>query len=339
MATPAQSVESLVRPRILVVDDDPGIRMAIRAILENEYLVTEATSIKESLAIFDQQAQDLITLDIQLPEVDGMQGLSAFRKRSGRIPIILISGYRTFELAQEALRLGATDYLTKPFSVQELRDTVKHALTKAYPDGDFSSVSPDFVADFMVRVALQDLMDDRFLSPLHRSHFLAFAQNALAEKKRTFETISVQELIKTITIQFDALSLVKNLDYKITSASQGLRLECDMYLLGGALANLAMSCITETRGSKTPVEIVFEEAGQKLKVLYRKTGSPLSPKTLTTFERWHQEPNASLDPITTMLVLVEKVARLHQGQFSVNTSSPADLLLEISLPERQSSAR
>ena len=54
-------------------------------------------------------------------------------------------------------------------------------------------------------------MDDRFLSAQHRSYFLAFAQNALADKKRTFETISVQELIKTITIQFEALSLVNEL--------------------------------------------------------------------------------------------------------------------------------
>ncbi len=339
MTTPTQPGEPPVRPRILVVDDDPGIRMAIRSILETDYIVTEATSIKESLAIYDRQAQDLITLDIQMPEVNGMQGLSSFRHRSGKIPIILISGYRTFELAREALRLGATDYLTKPFSVQELRETVKSALTKVYPDGDFGSDSSDSVSDFMMRLPLQDLMDNRFLSPLHRSHFLAFAQNALAEKKRSFETISVHELIKVITIQFDALNVVNDLDYKITHSSPKLRIECAMYLLGGALANLALSCITETRGNKSPVEIVFEESGQKLKVLYRKPGSALSPKTLSTFERWHQEPNACLNPITAMLVLTEKIVRLHQGQFSVNTSSPADLLLEITLPERQSSTR
>ena len=331
--------ESPARPRVLVVDDDPGIRMAIRSILENEYTITEAESIKESLAIFDRLPQDLITLDIQMPEVDGMQGLSSFRHRSNRVPIILISGYRTFDLAREALRLGANDYLTKPFTVQELRETVKSALTKVYPDGDFGSDSSGSVSDFMVRLPLHDLMDDRFLSPRHRSHFLAFAQNALSEKKRTFETISVHELITTITIQFDALSLGKDLDYQIAYSSQKLRLECDMYLLGGALANLALTCILETRGNKGPVEMVLDESAQQLTVRYQKAGSRLSPKTLAGFERWHQQQSVSLDPNTTMLVLAEKVVRLHQGRFVLNTSPTSGPLLEMSLPLHPSSAR
>jgi CheY-like chemotaxis protein len=334
MATEAQA--SPMRPRILVVDDDPGIRMAIRSILENEYLVTEAESIKESLAIFDRQKHDLITLDIQMPEVDGIQGLSAFRHRSCKIPIILISGYRTFELAQEALRLGANDYLTKPFSVKELRQTVKTALTKVHPGADFESDPAETTSDFMVRLPLQDLMDDRFLSPLHRSHFFAFAQNALSKKKRTFETISVQELIDSITIQFDALDLVHNLDYKIIDSRQHQRLECDMYLLGGAIANLALTCILNTRGNKALVEISFNESKEKLTVSFDKPGSSLSPKTLATFERWHADSNVSLDSNATMLVLAEKVSRLHQGQFVVKTSSPPNGLVEISLPIQQS---
>jgi len=331
--------ESPPRPRVLVVDDDPGIRMAIRSILESEYIVTEAESIKESLAIFDRQPQDLITLDIQMPEVDGMQGLGSFRHRSVKIPIILISGYRTFELAREALRLGANDYLTKPFSVQELRETVKAALTKVQTNGHRAPEMPNSGSKFTVRLPLQDLMDDRFLSPLHRSHFLAFSQNALAEKHRTFETISVHELIKTITIQFDALNMVNNLDYKISHSRHPVRIECDMYLLGGALANLALSCMLETRGNKALIELAFNESGQKLKIIYRKPESRLSPKTLETFARWHLEPSIDLDPNTAMLSLAEKIMLLHAGQFTVEAPSPSDALVEISLPIHQSSAR
>jgi CheY-like chemotaxis protein len=323
--------ESPVKPRILVVDDDPGIRMAIRAILENEYTITEAESIKESLEIFDRQTHDLVTLDIQMPEVDGMKGLSAFRHRSGKLPVILISGYRTFELAQEALRLGATDYLTKPFSVLELRQAVKSVLTKVHPDGDFGSDSSASVSDFTMRVPLQDLMDNRFLSPLHRSHFLAFSQNVLSDKKRTFETISSQELIKTIKIQFDALGLVHQLDYKVTDSHRNVRIECDMYLLGGAIANLALTCILETRGNKIPVEIAFTESEKSLKVSYRKPDSTLSSKTLATFERWHADSCVSLDSNTAMLVLAEKVVHLHQGDFAAATSLPSETLAEISL--------
>jgi DNA-binding response OmpR family regulator len=333
---PTAAQEAPARPRVLVVDDDPGIRMAIRTILETEYTVTEAETIKESLAIFDKQPQDLITLDIQMPEVDGMKGLSEFRHRSGKIPIILISGYRTFELAQEALRLGANDYLTKPFTVQELRQTVKSALTKVYPESDFGPDASDSVSNFMVRLPLQDLMDDKFLSPKHRSHFLAFAQNALADKKRAFETISVSELIHTIRIQFDALHLVNDVDYKLADSHSKLRLECDMYLLDGALANLALTCMLETRGSKAAVEIGFEEVDKKLKVTYQKSGAQFCPKTLATFTRWHQQPSASLDPNSAMLILAEKVVHLHQGELTVSTAPSSGPLVEILLPSHQS---
>src|SRR5580658_5253963 len=191
-------VEKPDRRRILVVDDDPGVRKGLRLILERDYDVNEAESIAQSLTVFDQQKPDLITLDIRMPGVDGMQGLDIFRHRSETIPIILISGYHTFELAQEALRLGATDYLTKPFTAEEIRQTVKTALSKAKTDED--PAGDPAQADFMVRLPVQNLREEDFLSLQHRSHFLAFVQNALSGKERTMETIPVHEFIKTIRI-------------------------------------------------------------------------------------------------------------------------------------------
>jgi len=321
--------DPLNKPRILVVDDDPGIRMAIRSMLENEYTIIEAETVQQSLEIFDKDQPDLITLDIQLPEVDGMQGLVSFRSRSGRVPIILISGYRTFELAREALRLGANDYLPKPFSVQELRDTVKSALTRTRSaDTDVTKEA----SNFTVRLPLQELMDDRFLSPQHRSYFLAFAQNAFSDKKRTFEEISVQELIKSITIQFDALRLQKDVSYSIPHVSHKLRIKCDMYLLAGALANLTATCILETRSNGSPVELVFEQHEQKLRVLLRKKGANLSAHSLAAFDHWHKQPQATLDPNTTILILVEKAVTMHSGEFMVGSASPSGRLVEIMLP-------
>src|SRR5580658_4069965 len=149
-------VEKPDRRRILVVDDDPGVRKGLRLILERDYDVNEAESIAQSLTVFDRQKPDLITLDIRMPGVDGMQGLDIFRHRSETIPIILISGYHTFELVREALRLGATDYLTKPFTAEEIRQTVKTALNKVKHDEDSAVDASGSDADFMVRLPLQN---------------------------------------------------------------------------------------------------------------------------------------------------------------------------------------
>jgi hypothetical protein len=105
-----------------------------------------------------------------------------------------------------------------------------------------------------------------------------------------------------------------------------------MYLLGGALANLALTCVMETRGDKSPVTLVFDGSGKELelRVLYRKLNLQLPEYLRTRFEHWHQHRNDGLEADTAMFVLAEKVVQLHQGQFIMKASSGT--LLEIVLP-------
>jgi len=330
MSASEKSVKKTVRPRILIIDDDPSFLTSMRLVLEQDYEVTEAQSIAQSLAAFDEQAPDLITLDIRMPGIDGMQGLDMFRHRSDMIPIILISGYHTFELAQQALRFGATDYLIKPFKIQELHQAVKTALAKACHDENSGLNLIDSNADFMVRLPLENLKEDKFLSLRHRNHFLTFAQNVLSNKKPAFEKIAAYELIKTIDLQFQALRLVENVACEIAHSDRTAQIECDMYLLGGALANLALTCMMATRSDKSPITLVFDDSGKELRLLYKKSDRQLPEDLRTRYERWHQHRNSSLDADTTMLALAEKVVQLHQGQFILNASSGS--LLKITLP-------
>lgn len=325
-----KSVIKTARPRILIVDDDPSVLSGMNLVLKQDYDIIEAQSIAQGLNAYERQPPDLITLDIRMPEVDGMEGLDIFRHRSKKIPIILISGYHTFELAQQALRLGATDYLTKPFEAEELRQTIKTALTKVRydKDPDFDSTCSD--ANFMVRLSLQNLKEDKFLSLQHRNHFLTFAQNVLSNKKRAFEVISVNELIKTMDLQFKALCLSEKAACEIVHSNHKVRIECDMYLLGEMLANLALTCVMESRNDKSPVRLIFDYSKNRLRVCFKKSGLQLPEDVRVRFEQWHQYRNTDLDTDTAMLALVEKVVELHQGQFITNGAS--DSLLEIVLP-------
>lgn len=329
--------ETKERLKILVVEDEPVVRLAIRTILEKDYDILEAESISESLTLFDRQKPDLITLDLYLPDVDGMQGLQQFRQRSEQIPIILLSGHASFKLAQEALRLGATDYLTKPFTPKELLETVQSAVakTKARSQSDLDLYSPDATHALKLRLPLENLQDDKFLSPRHRSHFLAFAQNALSERKRKFESISIHELFRTITQQFTALHLHEALDCKANPADPKLQIDCDMYLLGGAMANLVFACMLETRNDPTPFTLGFDSSGGKLRVLYKKGSIHLPEDILARFKHWHEHPTTAVDANTAMLILAENVVKQHQGEFILNTSSSSGPLLEILLPLKQ----
>jgi DNA-binding response OmpR family regulator len=318
------------RQKILIVDDDSMVRLAIRSVLIRDYDVIEADSIAKGLAAFDQQRPDLVTLDINMPEITGMEGLSYFRQLSPKLPVILISGYATFRLAQEALRMGATDYLTKPFGATELYEKVKLALTKVLFDEEADA--PDFDPETALHIPLANLVEEKFLSAAQRSYFLAFAQNALSNKKRIYEIIPVPDLVNAIPMQLKALRLPEACAYAIACSESKLHIECDMYLLGGALANLLLACLLETKSDASPVKLTFEVSNHRLRVAYTKNNSHLARETLAGVSSWRAQHKNSIAVSTAMLILAEKVVKLHHGELNLNPSPPSGTLLEIFLP-------
>jgi two-component system KDP operon response regulator KdpE len=106
-------------PRILIVDDDPQFRRALRlGLTSHGYEVSDAADAKEALDSVASRAPDLIVLDWHLPTLDGIQTCRALRAHSD-VPVIMASGNRS-DSKQVAVGAGATDYLPKPFSINEL---------------------------------------------------------------------------------------------------------------------------------------------------------------------------------------------------------------------------
>ena len=134
--------------RILVVDDEPPIRRLLRTSLgAHNYEVLEAEDGKTALAMLRRNAVDLIVLDLGLPGTDGFEVLSKVRESGSAIPIIVLS-VRTDEAGKvKALDMGADDYVTKPFGIDELlariRAAVRHRLQQegerpVFKSGDLS---------------------------------------------------------------------------------------------------------------------------------------------------------------------------------------------------------
>ncbi|MCH5276549.1 MAG: sigma-54-dependent Fis family transcriptional regulator [Desulfovibrionaceae bacterium] len=114
---------------ILIVDDEEGIRLSLRGILEDEgYAVAEAASAEEGLSLAERLHPDMVFLDIWLPGMDGMAALEQFRARSPELPVVMISGHGTIETAVSALRCGAHDFIEKPLSLDKILLLVQHTL-------------------------------------------------------------------------------------------------------------------------------------------------------------------------------------------------------------------
>jgi DNA-binding NtrC family response regulator len=118
-------------PRILVVDDEMIVCESCRRILEEEgYEVETALSGREAFEKMKASPFDIVITDLKMPGIDGMEVLKTFRKEYPDSIIIMITGFSTVETAVEAMKLGAFDYIPKPFTPDEVSIVVKKAIEK-----------------------------------------------------------------------------------------------------------------------------------------------------------------------------------------------------------------
>src|SRR5215475_16049679 len=120
----------MARPVILVVDDDPGVRDSFRLILEDHYDVVDVPDGPSALDLVRVSPMDLVLLDIRLPGMDGIEVLERIKAIDERVEVILVTAVKTVRTAVAAMKLGAFDYLTKPFEEEEVLAVVKRAIER-----------------------------------------------------------------------------------------------------------------------------------------------------------------------------------------------------------------
>jgi two-component system KDP operon response regulator KdpE len=141
--------------RILVVDDEPAIRRFLRAALTSErYLVSELDEGQPVIDAVRRKATDLVVLDLGLPDMDGLEVIRRVRSADATIPIIVLSSRDDEAAKVAALDLGADDYITKPFGIEELlarvRTAQRHKLAQNGEEPIFRS--GDLVVDLVRRI-------------------------------------------------------------------------------------------------------------------------------------------------------------------------------------------
>ena len=114
-----------VRATILTIDDDPAARNMVKLIFEGQGLrVIQAASGEEGLKTLEQEKPHAVLLDLTMPGMDGLMTLKKIKAAHPQLPVIMVSARGEQETVREALRAGAYDYVTKPFSLDYLESTV-----------------------------------------------------------------------------------------------------------------------------------------------------------------------------------------------------------------------
>ncbi len=116
---------------ILIVDDEQGMREFLTVLLENhEHRVIAASDGEQALQLIAHQPPDLVISDVRMPKVDGIGLLTGIREKYPHLPVIMMTAYASSDSTIQAMRLGADDYITKPFRIDEIRLVVEKALAK-----------------------------------------------------------------------------------------------------------------------------------------------------------------------------------------------------------------
>jgi signal transduction histidine kinase len=111
-------------PQVLVIDDEVGPRESLRMLLKPSYQVHTADSVERGLQLLTEKKPDAIVMDIRMPGMTGIEGLRRIRQIDPHLSVIMLTGFGALETAKEALRLGANDYISKPFDAREMQEVI-----------------------------------------------------------------------------------------------------------------------------------------------------------------------------------------------------------------------
>jgi two-component system nitrogen regulation response regulator NtrX len=118
-----------VKARVLIIDDEDAVRSSLKMIFEYEgYEVLLAANGPVGLKMAEQEAPDLVMLDIKMPQMDGLEVLKKLREREGAPPVVILSGHGTVKTAVDAVKLGAFDFIEKPPESDRILIAVRNAL-------------------------------------------------------------------------------------------------------------------------------------------------------------------------------------------------------------------
>lgn len=122
---------AIAKKRVLLIDDETRVRTSLKMVLDPLYEILQAGDGHEGLEVFRKEEPDLVLLDVVLPGTDGLAVLQTLRMERKVTPIIMLTGTKSVKTAVDAMKLGAADYLSKPFDVDELRIVIDRTLNSS----------------------------------------------------------------------------------------------------------------------------------------------------------------------------------------------------------------
>jgi signal transduction histidine kinase len=367
--------------KILVVDDEPGIRSGVSRILRNfrvdypfmeeafDFAVFEAPTGEEGIEIIENNRPDILLLDNKLPGIQGIEVLEYVRKKQYNIIVVMITSYASLELAVKATNDGASDFIPKPFTPQELRSSIENITKKIFLKKmtatlkdtgkqirfQFLSVlshelkAPLNAIEGYLKMAKDhqlgeeienyDAIVDRSLDRVHgmRTLILDLLDLTKVESGKAQRNIIETDIIQLIKAAIDAIqpySIQRDIRINLHGPEQ-LMMKADVNELDIIINNLISNAIKYNKESGA-VDIFVEKTDRSIQIKVVDTGigmtEPEMAKLFNDFVRIKNEKTKNITGSGLGLSIVKKLAENYGGSISVTSFPDQGSTFIVSLP-------
>jgi signal transduction histidine kinase len=368
--------------KVLVIDDEPGIRSGVSRILNNfhvtypfmdedyTYEVFEASSGEEGINMLENDKPDIILLDNKLPGIQGVEVLDYIRKKNYDIVVAMITSYASLDVAIRATRDGATDFIPKPFTPQELKSSIENITKQQYlkrithkltQDGkkiryQFLSVlshelnAPLNALEGYLRMMQEkqagDKIDD-YAVPIGRSlqriqgmrhlimDLLDFTKIRLERKEEKIQEVDLAQVASNaiVTVQPYAIQMDVSIHLDVRSEAIIMADPDDMEIVFNNLISNAVKY--NRRGGKAEITIDCSDA--EVIIVFTDSGIGIQPEDMENlfaeFVRIRNEKTKNISGSGLGLSIVKKVIELYKGTIKVVSTPDVGSIFTVHLPK------
>ena len=354
------------KPRLLIIDDEDIVLKSCLRILKNEqYDIDTVFSAEEGLDKIKEKEYDVVITDLMMPGMGGMEFLRIVKKEKCDFIVVIFTGYATAETAREALKLGAFDYIPKPFTPEEFRDVIKNAL-KAHEDATnvqmldlMTIVSHELKSPISVVHTTADTLYKGYfgkLDPKQQQILETIIRNCqyLEDIIRSYIDLSKMDMdqLESFKENIDLINdvvvpIIEIPEYKnnmkemdiSTRYDADAKVNGDPNLLKIVVTNLLNNAIKYGK-EKTAIQIdVTEDEGKIVYSIYNEgvgiSREDIEKKLFNKFSRLKQKGTEGVKGSGLGLYICKKIIEKHNGKIWVDSEQDSWVRFSFSLPKRK----
>jgi two-component system, sensor histidine kinase and response regulator len=368
--------------KVLVIDDEPGIRSGVSRILNNfnvnypfmdedyTFEVTEAPTGEEGITIIDSNKPDIVLLDNKLPGIQGVEVLEYIRNRKYDTVVAMITSYASLDVAVKAHRFGATDFIPKPFTPQELKSSIENIAKQLYlkritnklnEEGrkiryQFLSVlSHELKAPLNAVEGYLRMMQERqsgnriddYETPIERSlqriqgmrnlimDLLDFTKIRFERKEEKIEEVNLADIASgaIVTVQPYAIQMEVTVNLIVKSDAVIMADPTDMEIIFNNLVSNSVK-YNKTGGK---AQIILESNEHEVMIAFTDTGIGIKDSDRESlfdeFTRIKNEKTRNISGSGLGLSIVKKVVELYKGSIEIDSKPDIGTTFTVRLPK------